>query len=65
LRISWAPLGGYSLKKDSQLRDCQGIYEGGPVETSSCYFENVKWDFHAALNVMAMRQFGRQILPPK
>jgi hypothetical protein len=30
------------------FKDCDILYSGGPTETSSCYFENVRWIFEGA-----------------
>jgi hypothetical protein len=52
--------------ENCQFKDCDLFYSGGPVETVSCYFENIRWHFQgaAALTVEAMRAFGWKIMPP-
>lgn len=52
--------------ENCRFKDCDLFYSGGPVQTSSCYFENVRWNFQgaAALTVEAMQAFGWRILPP-
>ena len=48
------------------FKGCDIIYNGGPAETSSCYFENVRWMFEGAAGtiVTVMQGLGWQILPP-
>ena len=49
------------------FKNCTIIYLGGPAETSSCYFENVKWMFQgtAGTVVTVMQNLGWKILPPE
>ena len=49
------------------FKNCDIIYDGGPAETSSCYFENVRWIFQGAAGtvVQVMQGLGWQIVPPK
>ena len=49
------------------FRNCDIIYAGGPTETSTCYFENVRWIFEgvAGTVVHVMQGLGWKILPPQ
>jgi hypothetical protein len=49
------------------FKNCDIIYKGGPTETSSCYFENVRWVFEGAAGtvVQVMQGLGWQIVPPQ
>ena len=53
--------------EDCIFKNCSIIYSGGPAETSSCYFENVKWMFQgtAGTVVTVMQGLGWKILPPE
>ncbi len=52
--------------EDCIFKDCNIVYTGGPAETSSCYFENVRWIFEGAAGtiVTVMQGLGWKILPP-
>ena len=52
--------------ENCEFRNCELIYSGGPVQTSSCYFENTRWSLQgsAALVVATMRAFGWGIETP-
>jgi hypothetical protein len=49
------------------FKNCDIVYLGGPAETSSCYFENVRWIFEGSAGtvVQVMQGLGWQIIPPK
>jgi len=49
------------------FKNCDILYSGGPAETSSCYFENVRWIFEGAAGtiVTVMQGLGWKILPPE
>lgn len=49
------------------FKNCDIIYTGGPAETSSCYFENVRWLFDgiAGTVVQVMQGLGWKIVPPQ
>jgi hypothetical protein len=49
------------------FKDCDVIYNGGPTETSSCYFENVRWAFQgvAGTIVTVIQGLGWKIIPPE
>jgi hypothetical protein len=49
------------------FKNCEILYQGGPAETSSCYFESVKWIFEGAAGtiVHVMQGLGWQIVPPQ
>ena len=49
------------------FKNCDIIYRGGPAETSSCYFEDVRWIFEGAAGtiVAVMQGLGWKILPPE
>jgi hypothetical protein len=53
--------------EDCTFQNCDIIYSGGPAETSSCYFENVRWVFEgsAGIVVQVMQGLGWKIAPPK
>lgn len=52
--------------EDCIFKNCDITYSGGPAETSSCYFENVRWIFEGAAGtiVTVMQGLGWRILPP-
>jgi hypothetical protein len=49
------------------FKNCEITYSGGPAETSSCYFENIKWIFNGSAGtiVTVMQGLGWQIIPPQ
>lgn len=49
------------------FKNCDVLYHGGPAETSSCYFENVRWVFEGAAGtiVTVMQGLGWKIVPPE
>jgi hypothetical protein len=49
------------------FKNCEILYSGGPAETSSCYFENVRWVFEGAAGtiVTVMQGLGWKIVPPQ
>jgi hypothetical protein len=49
------------------FKNCDITYNGGPAETSACYFENVRWIFegHAGNVVTVMQGLGWKIIPPQ
>ncbi len=49
------------------FKNCEITYSGGPAETSSCYFENIKWMFNGAAGtiVTVMQGLGWKIVPPQ
>ena len=49
------------------FKNCEITYSGGPAETSSCYFENIKWIFNGSAGtiVAVMQGLGWQIIPPQ
>ncbi len=53
--------------ENCSFHDCDIFYSGGPTETRSCRFENVRWCFQgaAALTVETMRKLGWQVNAPE
>ena len=53
--------------EDCVFKNCEITYSGGPAETSSCYFENIKWIFNGSAGtiVTVMQGLGWQIIPPQ
>ena len=53
--------------ENCSFKDCDVFYSGGPVETESCRFENVRWFFQGAvaLTVETMRKLGWQVNAPE
>jgi hypothetical protein len=53
--------------ENCSFKDCDIIYTGGPAETSSCHFENIRWVFDGAAGavVQVMQGLGWQIIPPR
>lgn len=49
------------------FKNCDILYAGGPAETSSCHFENVRWLFEgtAGTVVYVMQNLGWKIQPPE
>ena len=49
------------------FKGCEIVYAGGPAETSSCHFENVRWMFEgvAGTVVHVMQALGWKIVPPQ
>jgi hypothetical protein len=49
------------------FKHCEVFYSGGPAETQSCWFENVRWCLQgaAAFSVGTMRKLGWQVKAPE
>jgi hypothetical protein len=53
--------------ENCSFKDCEIFYSGGPAETRSCRFENVRWHFQgaAALTVETIQQLGWTVMSPE
>jgi hypothetical protein len=53
--------------ENCSFENCDVFYSGGPAETRSRRFENIRWCFQgaAALTVETMRKLGWQVSAPE